>query len=89
MPNSSLLNVLLGLPEIVIFCQILRIDSHLNDFTILLELAEHVNIDVAPIIDVFVVFVLSINLPISKQNSVFKNVLRRDLVVSFLNGSPR
>ena len=86
--HSALLDFLLGPPEIGIFCQILSVNSHLNDFTILLQLSEDVNIDLSSIVDESVILVLLFDLPISEQDPIFQNVLRWDLVVSFLNRSP-
>lgn len=86
--NGTLLDFQLKLPEIVIFCQILRIDSHLDNFTVLLQLTEDVDIDIASIIYIPEVLILSVNLPISEKDPVLKNVLRWDLVVSFHNGPP-
>ena len=86
--DGTRLDFLLGLPEVVVLRQILGIDSHLNNFTVLLQLAENVNIDVAPVVDVSEVLVLGFHLPISQQNSVLEDVLGRDLVVSFHDGPP-
>jgi len=85
---SAQLDFLLCPPEIGILCQILGVNSHLNDFTILLQLSEDVDIDETSIVDESVILVLLFDLPISEQDPIFQNVLRWDLVVSFLNRSP-
>ena len=78
----------LGLPEVVVLRQILRIDSHLNNFSILLQLTEDIDIDPASIVHILEVLSLGVDFPISEEDPVFENILRWDLVVSFLDWPP-
>ena len=53
-------------PEVGIFGQVLGIDSHLDDLTILLQLSEDIAINSPSIIDICKVLMLLLLLPISE-----------------------
>ena len=82
------LNFLLSFPKVVIFCQILCINSHLNDFTIMLQLSKDVDVNKPSVVYKLEVFGLDIIFPISQQDLIFEDVLRRDFVIGLHNWSP-
>jgi len=86
--SSFILDLFLIPPEIGIFCEILGVNSHFDDLTILLQFSEDLGIDDTSIVDISVVLVLLIAFPISEQDPIFQNVLRWDLVVSLINRPP-
>ena len=64
--DSFVLDFRLTTPEVGISCQVFRFNSHLDDFTVLLESPEDVSIDHPSIVDVLKMFVFLIHLPISE-----------------------
>ena len=87
-PSRLLLNLLFKLPEVLIFRQLFGICDHFDDFTVCLELFEDIDFDVGLVIDFLEVLLQVLELPLTQQDSVVQDALRRHPVECFLNRSP-
>ena len=86
--HGLLLDLSFRLPEVLVLGQVTRINCHLNDLSVGLELPEDVHVELAAIVDVLQVFVLLFGLPLAKGHLFLQDLLGRNPIVSLLNGPP-
>ena len=87
--GGPLLDLLLSLPKVLIFCELTSIDCHLDDLTVGLEPLEHIYVDVPTIVHILVVLVQLLTFPLSEQDLVAQCLRGRHTVELLLDGSPR
>jgi hypothetical protein len=63
---GSLQDLSFCLPKVLVFSQVFRVNSHLDDFSICLELFKDVEVDLSSVVNILKVLVLQLLFPLTQ-----------------------